>query len=56
MVGNAEKMICLRCGRVFSVLTGEHLGEQVYDEHARDKLICSPCKAELDKETWDARG
>ena len=40
----------------FSVLTGEHLGNRFDDEHARDKLICSPCKAELDKETWDARG
>ncbi len=56
MVGNAERMICLRCGRLFSVLTGEHLGEQVYDEHARDKLICDPCKKEIDLATWDAGG
>lgn len=50
-----ETFICLKCGRICSLLTGEPTGKMVFDDHARDKLACQACKDEMDRETWSVR-
>jgi hypothetical protein len=50
-----ETFICLKCGRICSLATGEPTGEMIFDDHARDKIACKLCKDEMDRETWSVR-
>ncbi len=50
-----ETFICIKCGKICSLLTGEPTGDMVFDDHARDKIACKLCKDEMDRETWSVR-
>jgi DNA-directed RNA polymerase subunit RPC12/RpoP len=51
-----EEFICLKCGRRAALLTAEPMGQMVFGERERDKIICADCSREMDRKPWSVQG